>query len=50
MTFILVGNKCDLTDERQVSYDEGYEFALNNNLVFIEVSAKTALNVEEVLF
>ncbi|KAM3130263.1 GTP-binding protein yptc4 [Paramecium bursaria] len=48
MTFILVGNKYDLTEKRQVSEQEGREFAQNNDLLFIETSAKTGLNVEEI--
>ena len=35
---------------RQVSYDEGESFAKENGLMFFETSAKTAFNVEDVLF
>ena len=42
---ILVGNKCDLEHQRQVSYEEANEFALNNSLLFVETSAKSGLNV-----
>ena len=38
---ILLGNKNDLTEEREVSEEEGKEFAQANNLFFMEVSAKT---------
>ena len=44
---ILVGNKNDLENERQVSYEEGLEFAKNNNIVFFETSAKTGKNISE---
>lgn len=44
---ILVGNKNDLSDKREVSYEEGEMFAQENELLFIETSAKTAENVEE---
>lgn len=44
---ILVGNKCDLTDSRQVSTDEGKELADSNNIRFMETSAKESSNVEE---
>lgn len=44
---ILVGNKKDLESKRQVSYEEGEQFAKENGLMFLEVSAKTALNVED---
>lgn len=30
-----------------MSYEEGETFAKENNLVFLELSAKTAYNVEE---
>ena len=46
MPIILVGNKADLEDERCVSFEEGQRFARVNDLLFIEVSAKTAYNVE----
>jgi Ras-related protein Rab-2A len=45
MVIMLVGNKCDL-HRREVSYEEGAEFAHANGLVFQETSAKTAQNVE----
>ena len=43
----LFGNKNDLENERQVSYEEGLEFAKNNNIVFFETSAKTGKNISE---
>ena len=46
MTIVLVGNKKDLDAEREVSYDEGLEFARKNKLIFFETSAKTAENVD----
>jgi len=46
-TTLLVGNKCDLENGRHVSYDEGQAFAQQHGLLFLETSAKTALNVEE---
>jgi GTPase SAR1 family protein len=48
MTIMLIGNKCDLDARRQVSTEEGERFAKENNLIFLETSAKTAFNVEEV--
>jgi len=47
MSFILVGNKCDMEVDRAVSYEEGERFAKQNDLVFVETSAKTAYNVED---
>jgi GTPase SAR1 family protein len=48
MTVMLIGNKCDLSHRRAVSYEEGEQFAKEHGLVFMEASAKTAQNVEEV--
>jgi Ras-related protein Rab-2A len=48
MTIMLIGNKCDLAHRRAVSTEEGEQFAKENGLVFMETSAKTALNVEDV--
>ena len=47
VTIILIGNKKDLEDKRQVSYEEGEAFAKENGLMFLETSAKTAYNVVE---
>lgn len=47
LTILLIGNKNDLNEKRQVSTEEGKAWAAKNNLMFIETSAKTAHNVEE---
>jgi len=44
--FMLVGNKCDKTYEREVSREEGAALARQFGCEFIETSAKTAQNVE----
>ena len=44
---ILVGNKSDIQDQRQVNKEEGEEFAKKNNIKFYEVSAKVGTNVDE---
>mmetsp|Transcript_5151 Transcript_5151/g.5903 ORF Transcript_5151/g.5903 Transcript_5151/m.5903 type:complete len:206 (-) Transcript_5151:41-658(-) len=44
---ILVGNKCDLEESRQVTTDEGKELADQYNIRFMETSAKESANVEE---
>ena len=44
---ILIGNKKDLEEQRQVRYEEGKDLAEKNNLLFLETSAKTAENVQE---
>jgi len=46
MVIMLIGNKNDL-ERREVSYEEGEQFAKEHNLIFKETSAKTAANVEE---
>jgi Ras-related protein Rab-2A len=50
MVIMLIGNKSDLDHRRAVSTEEGERFAKENNLVFLETSAKSAHNVEEVSF
>ena len=46
----LIGNKCDLDNERQVIYNEAENFSNNFNFDgFYEVSAKTGERVEEIL-
>ena len=44
---ILVGNKCDLEDERKIKTEEGNKFANENRMKFIETSAKDSTNVTE---
>jgi Ras-related protein Rab-2A len=45
---ILIGNKIDLEDKREVTFQEGEEFAKNNGLYFFETSAKNFKNINEV--
>ena len=45
---ILVGNKTDLEERREVSYNEGSIFAQKNGMLFFECSAKTGNNVEKI--
>jgi len=47
---VLVGNKCDLKDERQVEYSEGAELAKQWGCPFFETSAKIKLNNEACFF
>lgn len=43
---IVVGNKCDLREERVVSIEEGRALADSFGCKFIETSAKSRINVE----
>jgi len=47
MVIMLIGNKCDLEQRREVKKEEGEAFAREHGLIFMETSAKTAQNVEE---
>ena len=44
---VLVGNKKDLEDKREVPFHEGKELADNFNVIFLETSAKDCSNVGE---
>lgn len=44
----LAGNKCDLEPQRAVSRTEAQQYAEDQNLLFMETSAKTAINVNEI--
>ena len=44
----LIGNKIDLEDKRQISYEEGKKFAEENNMLFFETSAKEGNNIQEI--
>lgn len=43
----LVGNKADLEEKREVPVENGMEFAERNGMFFIETSAKTADNINQ---
>lgn len=43
---LLVGNKCDMTLRRNVTREEGKQFAKANGMDFIETSAKTGTGVD----
>jgi Ras-related protein Rab-14 len=45
--FFFIGNKGDLDGQREVTYDEAKRFAEENDLLFLETSAKTGDNVED---
>ncbi|KAI8545487.1 hypothetical protein RHMOL_Rhmol07G0043700 [Rhododendron molle] len=44
---LLVGNKCDLTSKKVVSYETGKALADEMGIPFLETSAKDATNVEQ---
>ncbi|CAH2218608.1 jg13591 [Pararge aegeria aegeria] len=44
---MLVGNKTDLSDKRQVSTEDGDRKAKELNVMFIETSAKAGYNVKQ---
>ena len=44
---ILVGNKCDMTDEKVVSTQEGMDLANEFGIPFAEVSAKNDIKVDD---
>ena len=44
---ILIGNKCDLEEQREVFTEEGIEAAKKYNTLYFETSAKEGINVEE---
>jgi len=44
---ILVGNKSDLTSDRQVSENEAQEFAIRHGILYLETSAKDGFQVAE---
>jgi len=45
-----VGNKNDLEDQRQVTFEEGKKKAASYGLTFMESSARTRFNIEEAFF
>lgn len=47
---VVIGNKSDLENERQVSTQEGMDLAHTFGCAFLESSAKTRVNVEESFF
>ncbi|KAI4377382.1 hypothetical protein MLD38_015018 [Melastoma candidum] len=50
IVMFLVANKADLAGKRQVDNEEGEQYARENGLSFLETSAKTAQNVNELFY
>jgi len=47
---MMVGNKCDLANDREVTAEEGRQLARDSNALFLETSAKERINIEESFF
>lgn len=47
---ILIGNKCDWEDKRVVSTERGQQLADELGIPFLEVSAKSNINVEKAFY
>ena len=45
---VLIGNKSDLENQRQISYEEGENLAIKYKMLFFETSAKSGANVNNV--
>ncbi|ETO06740.1 Rab5 [Reticulomyxa filosa] len=44
----LAGNKVDLEESRQITTQEGEQYANDNQFIFFETSAKTNANIKEI--
>jgi Ras-related protein Rab-8A len=47
---MVLGNKCDISDRRQVSKERGEQLAVEFGIKFMETSAKASINVEDAFF
>jgi GTPase SAR1 family protein len=47
IVLLMIGNKTDLEDKRQVTTKEAQEFAKANKILFMESSAKNGYNIEK---
>ncbi|KAF2808465.1 ras-domain-containing protein [Mytilinidion resinicola] len=50
LRIMLVGNRCDRVTEREISTQEGYIFAKEHGIDFVEASAKNCINVEKAFY
>lgn len=50
MVMALAGNKADLLEARKVATEEAQQYARENGLFFIETSARTATNVNDIFY
>ena len=47
MPYVIAGNKCDLKNAREVEEEEAIKFSRDNNIEFMETSAKLDINIVE---
>ena len=47
---VLIGNKCDLVDRREITQEEIDKFIKDNNIMYYETSAKTGQNIDECFY
>ena len=45
---VLIGNKTDLNEKREVSYEEGSNYAKKHKMLFYEISAKNKINIDNI--
>jgi len=45
---VLVGNKTDLEENREIKFEKAFEYAQEMNLLFYETSAKDGTNIENI--
>jgi len=50
LVMALVANKSDLDTKREIETEEGEQYSQENGMFFIETSAKTAQNINELFF
>ena len=43
---MILGNKCDIEEQRQISKESGEAIAKQNGIPFLETSAKSNINIE----
>ena len=46
--YVLIGNKNDLEEKRQIKYEEGKDFAEKHKMMFFEISAKNKINIDKI--
>jgi len=47
---ILIGNKCDNEEKREVDYNEAIDFADRNRMYYVEVSARDGIEIERAFY